>query len=98
MLEGCKRLWLAVLVQALKDARCGIEHRMGHARDVISENARAWFASQDPGIGSFHWICTILEIEPEYARTHLQYVCCTYLKTYLWKRCTEKPEHNPMCD
>ena len=55
MTEGSKRLWAAVLEQAIEDVRR--EH--GHA-----DRARAWFQSEREGVGSFLWICRMLDIDP----------------------------------
>ena len=72
MMREYKKLWAAVLDQAIKDAGGSVEHRKEYARHLIMENAHAWFLSEDQGIGSFCWICSILEIEPEYARVLLE--------------------------
>jgi len=53
--EACKRLWHAVLQQAIKDARWDV-------------TARTWFWSKDQGTGSFLWICTVLDLSPEFIR------------------------------
>ncbi len=50
--KRCKRLWHAVLKQAIKDARWDL-------------TAQLWFCSKDQGIGSFLWICTLLDLSPE---------------------------------
>ena len=55
MVEACKKLWQAVLKQAIKDARWDV-------------TARLWFCSKDQGTGSFLWICSLLGISPESIR------------------------------
>ncbi len=63
MATGCyRRLWAAVLEQAVKDARGG---RTYH---IITEEARAWFRSKKEGMGSFIWVCRILDLDPGYVR------------------------------
>lgn len=49
---ACKRLWCAVLQQAIKDSRWDV-------------TARSWFFSKDRGASSFLWICTVLNLKPE---------------------------------
>jgi hypothetical protein len=56
-----QKLWQAVLVMAVSDLRN--EHR---------ESAQAWVASDVEAVGSFHWICDILGIDPEYVRSALR--------------------------
>ena len=48
---ACKRLWCAVLQQAIKDSRWDV-------------TARSWFFSTDQEVGSFLWICTALDFNP----------------------------------
>jgi hypothetical protein len=54
--QTCKRLWSAVLNQAIKDAQ--------ENHSVYARNARAWFCSKNQGTGSFIWICMILDLDP----------------------------------
>jgi len=49
---ACKGLWCAVLQQAIKDSRWDV-------------TARSWFFSEDQEVGSFLWICTVLDVNPE---------------------------------
>jgi hypothetical protein len=63
MEETCKRLWIAVLKQAIKDAR-GNYHRN-------REKALSWFNSENQGTGSFLWICNILSLNPNVTRMNL---------------------------
>ena len=49
--KRCKRLWHAVLKQAIKDARWDV-------------TARTWFCSNNQETGSFLWICTLLDLSP----------------------------------
>ena len=57
--KGWRALWKAVLDQAFKDA----EGNVGTYDQ--REDARAWFASSRRDIGSFLWICEVLDLEPE---------------------------------
>ena len=56
--SACKRLWYAVLQQAIKDSRW-------------DANAKEWFFSKDQEPGSFLWICIILDLSPEFIQTLL---------------------------
>ncbi len=58
-----KRLWAAVLEQAVRDAHGS---RTYH---IIAEEARAWFRSKNEEVGSFIWVCRILDLDPSYVRT-----------------------------
>ena len=57
--ENCRRLWAAVLEQAIDDLGRGY---------VYAGQAQAWFQSQNEGVGSFLWVCRMLNIDPDYAR------------------------------
>jgi hypothetical protein len=57
--ESCRRLWVAVLEQAIDDLERGY---------VYAGRAQAWFESDNEGVGSFLWICRMLNIDPDYAR------------------------------
>ncbi|UOF82083.1 hypothetical protein [Caudoviricetes sp.] len=61
-----QRIWLLVLWQALQDIKAG---KQPHAnRGVLAQTLRAvrWmWLTEKPKIGSFSWICDLLEIEPE---------------------------------
>jgi hypothetical protein len=57
MTEGCKRLWVAVLEQAVDDLRRGYSH---------ATPARDWFRSDSEEVGSFIWTCRMLGIDPEF--------------------------------
>ncbi len=54
MHEACKKLWRAVLRQALRDA--------GGA--MFRETALGWIRAESHQVGSFLWVCMLLEIEP----------------------------------
>ncbi len=54
--ESLRRLWCAVLEQALEDAKSrSFKHK---------EEALEWFHSPSRGTGSFLWICSALDIDP----------------------------------
>lgn len=59
--EACKRLWAAVLAQAVRDALGGNLY--------LRKSAWAWLRSENQRVSSFHWICTILGLNPESVRT-----------------------------
>ena len=48
MAEAYRKLWIAVLKQAIKDF----------------ERSRSWFENENEEIGSFRWICMVLEFDP----------------------------------
>ena len=58
-IDACKDLWLAVLEQAIKDAR---GTRIYYS---VVEEARDWFKSENEDPGSFLWICRLLGLDPE---------------------------------
>ena len=65
-IEACRDLWLAVLGQAIKDAR-GIRTYHG-----IVKEAREWFESENEGPGSFLWICRVLCLDPEAVKSTVE--------------------------
>jgi hypothetical protein len=56
-----KALWLSVLIQALKDLF--IEKYAGPAR--------GWIWCKDIRVGSFLWVCQILDLNPEKLRNRV---------------------------
>lgn len=64
MEEACKKLWIAVLEQAIKDAQFELAAYKAHVINIFKESALEWFHSEEQGIGSFLWICALLHIEP----------------------------------
>jgi len=56
-------LWAAVLEEAISDA-------LG-SRLNLRESAWAWFRSENQGIGSFLWICTMLDLNPKFVRVEV---------------------------
>lgn len=67
MSNNFKRLWFVVIEQALKDAE---GYGMGDKSygENIREEARVWFLSENQGIGSFFWVCLVLDLNPEFLR------------------------------
>jgi hypothetical protein len=62
--QTLKKLWSAVLNQAIKDAQ--------EIHSVYAEDARSWFSSKSQGTGSFIWICLILDLDPDAFRSVYQ--------------------------
>lgn len=60
MAEGCKKLWVAVLNQAVKDARSN--------HSTNRDNALSWLRSKNQGFASFLWICSTLGFDPDLIR------------------------------
>ena len=67
MSNGYKKLWFAVLEQAINDAEGHVEGPKDY-RKLITERARAWFFRKNQGIGSFLWLCLMLDLNPESVR------------------------------
>ena len=58
-----KRLWASVLVQAIKDVQGNyLRYR---------EEAFKWLQSESMEVGSFLWVCSVLELDP----LGFQFVC-----------------------
>ena len=66
-----KRLWAAVLIQALKDVT-GFNHYDERKRIRLQYFARVWFESSNRDIGSFVWTCQQLEIHPSWIRGRMR--------------------------
>ena len=62
--QTCKKLWSAVLKQAIKDAQ--------EIYSIYAGDARAWFCSKNQGTGSFIWICMMLDLDPDEFRSVYQ--------------------------
>ena len=60
----CKKLWIAVLKQAIKDSQ----------RDAKSSIVRSqlWFYHDSKEVGSYLWICDILNLDPESIRSSIK--------------------------
>ncbi|UCF82980.1 MAG: hypothetical protein JSV50_17610 [Desulfobacteraceae bacterium] len=66
MAEAYKRLWAAVLEQAIKDVQGDERAHRGKVRSIFSEGAWAWFRSESQEVGSFLWTCNMLGFEPDF--------------------------------
>lgn len=55
-----RNLWAAVLKQAIKDAKNTLNNSL--------TSPGLWFSSRSHEIGSFLWICGILNVDPESVR------------------------------
>ena len=65
MQDACKRLWAAVLEQAMTDIQ--------EDHDSHGEEARKWLQSENPGTASFLWVCDVLDLDPALVRTACRY-------------------------
>ena len=65
MQDAYKRLWFAVLEQALTDAK-GKHYS-------YREEAREWFLSEKYETASFLWICDVLDLDPDSFRNAYRY-------------------------
>jgi hypothetical protein len=70
MSNGYRKLWFAVLEQAIKDSE-GYLVSSRDDNDRIKQEARRWFLSENQGIGTFLWICLMLDLNPEFLRKHI---------------------------
>jgi len=68
--DDYKRLWAAVLKQAVRDARQRAS-KGDVSRQMMTASARAWFESENQDIGSFLWVCAALDVEPRYVKRFL---------------------------
>ena len=55
-----RNLWAAVLKQAIKDAQYSLNNSLS--------SPGLWFCSDSHSVGSFLWICGVLNIDPESVR------------------------------
>ena len=72
MTENCKELWTAVLILAIEDA-LGKVHQIPQITQKVRiiESAQTWFKSKNENVGSFLWICIILDLDPSNIRKYL---------------------------
>jgi hypothetical protein len=70
MSNAHRKLWFAVLEQAIKDSE-GYLMRSRDNNERIKQEARRWFLSENQGIGSLLWICLVLDLNPEFLRKHI---------------------------
>lgn len=62
-----KKLWYEVLEDAF---RCCVDGHVSaessrNRKQVEIESAKAWFLSEKTDIGTFLWVCTMLELDPK---------------------------------
>jgi hypothetical protein len=69
--KACKKLWVAVLDRAIKDALEEVPANESQPREFIVQGAQAWFRSQSQRVGSFLWICAVLDLHPQLVRKRL---------------------------
>ena len=59
-LDQYRSIWLAVLQQAIADLVTeNVEE------EIASRTARRWFKSDADGVGSFNWVCNVVNLERE---------------------------------
>jgi hypothetical protein len=66
-----KRLWAAVLIQAIKDLAGFTLIDNARDRPRLQKLARAWFASNNHELGSYLWICDELGLSPSWLRRRM---------------------------
>jgi hypothetical protein len=62
------RLWLNVLLLAVRDLLDPSRHPKAAERRLY---ARLWFVERRTNVGSYHWICHQLGIEPDWLMRRL---------------------------
>lgn len=70
MHTACLALWSAVLANAVREAQ-GIVHHSGTSpseRELVTERAQRWIASEITGRASFLWVCEALDLNPTVVR------------------------------
>lgn len=68
-LGGATGLWLAVLTRAVYDAAgVNVFARDPNVARQIERGARAWFNAASESVGSFRWVCFMLNVDPGRAR------------------------------
>ena len=66
-LDDYRQLWAAVMYQALLDLH---QDRPGERWNLIRNKALAWFMSDREWIGSFNYICRVLDLDPRKTLEH----------------------------
>ena len=72
-----KKLWAAVLVQAFSDLEGMTFGQQAIRTDIAREQAERWIYSNDRSyIGSFLYVCEVLDLNPEYVRNKFRQARC----------------------
>ena len=73
--QRSKRLWIAVVQQAIDDAVGRTSFAPGSPEEIqcIQREALSWiFHDRSPAANSFHSLCDLLDIDPDRARERLR--------------------------
>ena len=70
-MDETRRLWGAVLIQAIKDL-AGFSTDDEQERRRLQHYAALWFASDSQDPGSFIWICDGLRLSPSWIRRRIR--------------------------
>jgi len=65
-----RKLWFAVMETAYRDLYLQ-GSASGRDRLQYQEQARLWFIATRDGVGSFIWICQVLEVDPGRTRKRI---------------------------
>ena len=68
-------LW-AILERAILDYNGGCTANGHETKFMIMRRAKLWINSKRDDEFSFHWICTHLDLDPDYIRKHLKSLPC----------------------
>ena len=67
-----RRLWAAVLWQAVADVvRLGTAKR-GHVFGIAKQSKQWLDDRHTKDVGSFHWVCRVLDMDPERVRPRIE--------------------------
>lgn len=77
VIQRSKRLWIAVLYQAIEDAKGNVRsiEKSDKSSGLVQREALIWiFHGIAKAANSFNSICGLLDIDPDRARQHLRLV------------------------
>lgn len=66
--EPERNLWAAMLAQAIQEAELDSWHPTNRR---LRTKARAWLVSDEMRVGSFRWVCRVLDLTPGFIRRRL---------------------------
>ena len=72
MNDNLKRLWAAVLIQAIRDYLCVNKGRSARMMGMLHRDADAWIFSNRDSVTGFIEVCEFLGFDPAIVRWYLQ--------------------------
>lgn len=67
-IEGVKKLWAAVMVQAVDDLHGRNQKVLSRQERQWQGEAKGWVTDSRTNCGSFIWICRLFDVDPDRAR------------------------------